>query len=142
MKVFIGGSKMINSFTDEFVSELDEICSEGNEILIGDCFGVDSLVQKYLTSRGYTNVKVYVSGDKVRCNHGDFPVVHIDVPDGISGFKMRRQKDSAMAESADYGLMLWDGKSRGTYSNIEDLRRRGKRVKVYETVAKRRVLGD
>ncbi len=142
MKVFIGGSKMINSLTDEFVSELDRICSEGNEILIGDCFGVDSLVQKYLTSRGYTNVKVYISGDKVRCNHGDFPVVHIAVPDGIFGYDQRRQKDIAMAEAADCGLMLWDRKSRGTAANITDLRRMGKRVKVYECPAQRRVLGD
>ena len=36
-----------------------------------------------------------------------------------------------MAEEADYGLMLWDGESRGTLTNIVDLVRQGKPVVVY-----------
>lgn len=142
MKVFIGGSKMINSLTDEFTNELDRICSEGHEILIGDCFGVDILVQKYLSERGYTNVTVYVSGDKVRCNYGNFPVKHIPFAEDVSGFEFRRQKDIAMARDADYGLMLWDSRSRGTAANIADLKAMHKEVKVYESSPARSVLGD
>ena len=36
-----------------------------------------------------------------------------------------------MAEEADYGLMLWDGKSRGTLRSIVDLVRQEKPVVVY-----------
>ena len=36
-----------------------------------------------------------------------------------------------MAEVADYGLMLWDGESRGTLTNIVDLVRQSKPVVVY-----------
>ncbi|MBR4626923.1 MAG: hypothetical protein IKO47_04370 [Ruminococcus sp.] len=142
MKDFIGGSKMVNSLTYEFINELDRICSEGHEILIGDCFGVDLLVQKYLNERGYTNVTVYVSGDKVRCNYGDFPVKHIQVSEDVSGFDFRRQKDIAMARDADCGLMLWDSKSRGTAANIAELKAMHKEVVVYESSPAWSILGD
>ena len=36
-----------------------------------------------------------------------------------------------MSEAADYGLMLWDGRSRGTLTNIVHLVREGKPVVVY-----------
>lgn len=142
MKIFIGGSKMINSLTTEFINKLDRICSEGHKILIGDCFGVDLLVQKFLSERSYTNVTVYVSGDKVRCNYGNFPVKHIAVKSGITGFEFRRQKDIAMAQDADFGLMLWDGRSRGTAANIADLKAMHKEVVVYESSQARSILGD
>jgi hypothetical protein len=36
-----------------------------------------------------------------------------------------------MAEEADYGLMLWDGVSRGTLNNIRNLLHRGKPVVIF-----------
>ena len=36
-----------------------------------------------------------------------------------------------MAEEADYGLMLWDGRSRGTLTNVVHLIRQSKPVLVY-----------
>jgi hypothetical protein len=36
-----------------------------------------------------------------------------------------------MVEEADYGLMLWDGQSRGTLTSIVDLVRKEKQVVVY-----------
>ena len=41
-----------------------------------------------------------------------------------------------MVEEADYGLMLWDGKSRGTLTNIVDLVQQGRPVVVYVVPAK------
>ena len=142
MRVFIGGSKAISILTAEFTAELDRIIADGHEILIGDCYGADLLIQKYLVSRHYTKVTVYVSGDKFRNNTGGFFVRHIAVPNGCTGFEFHRQKDIAMAEDADCGLMLWDGKSRGTAANIADLRAMGKEVNVYVCAETRRVLGD
>lgn len=44
-----------------------------------------------------------------------------------------------MAYIADFGLMLWDGKSSGTLSNVAELTRRGKKsvvfVKPYDAFA-------
>ena len=36
-----------------------------------------------------------------------------------------------MAEAAEYGLMLWDGKSKGTVNNVVNLSRDHKPVVVY-----------
>ena len=36
-----------------------------------------------------------------------------------------------MAEAAEYGFMLWDGKSKGTINNVVNLSREGKPVVVY-----------
>ena len=34
-------------------------------------------------------------------------------------------KDRAMAETAEYGLILWNGKSKGTANNVVNLTRTG-----------------
>jgi hypothetical protein len=36
-----------------------------------------------------------------------------------------------MAKEADYGLMIWDGKSRGTLNNIVNLLKGDKKILVY-----------
>jgi hypothetical protein len=45
-------------------------------------------------------------------------------------------KDQAMADTAEYGLMLWDGKSKGTINNVLNLCRAHKPVVVYVAPAK------
>ena len=40
-------------------------------------------------------------------------------------------KDRVMADAAEYGLMLWDGKSKGTINNVVNLMRRHRPVIVY-----------
>ena len=104
---------------------LDIVCEKGYEVLIGDCFGADKLVQKYLFDRGYDKVKVYASGTKVRNNVGGFPVIAVSAA-GKCGFAFYRQKDITMANDADHALMFWDGVSKGTRSNIEDMMKQEK----------------
>lgn len=41
-----------------------------------------------------------------------------------------------MADAAEYGLMLWDGKSKGTINNVLNLSRNNKLVVVYVAPAK------
>lgn len=129
MNVFVGGSKTITRLKDEAISAIDEFCEADAHILIGDCFGADKLVQQYLYDKGYTNVTVYVSGCKVRNNVGAFPVKYIDCGD-LKGYEFYRQKDLAMADAAAVGLMLWDGKTRGTEQNILYLKSNGKDVRI------------
>ena len=130
MKAFIGGSKTISELDNETKSVLDRLCTENVDILVGDCFGADKLVQQYLNDKGYRNVTVYVSGDRTRNNIGGFNEKHIKT-DGLTGFEFyRRQKDIAMAKDADCGLMLWDGITNGTACNIRDMREMGKEVLV------------
>ena len=53
------------------------------------------------------------------------------IPRGARGFDYYSLKDRAMAEAAEYGLMLWDGKSKGTVNNVVNLSRDHKPVVVY-----------
>lgn len=129
MNAFVGGSKTITRLKAEAISAIDELRAANAHILIGDCFGADKLVQQYLYDNGYTNVTVYVSGYKVRNNVGAFPVKYIDCG-GLKGYKFYQQKDIAMADDADVGLMLWDGKTRGTEQNIVYMKSKGKSVRI------------
>lgn len=129
MKVFVGGSKTIVELTDEAKLAIDELCADEANILIGDCFGADKLIQAYLAERGYRNVTIYVSGDKIRNNVGSFLEKHI-AANGFMGYEFYKQKDIAMADDADVGFMLWDGKTRGTEQNIIYLKSIGKPVRI------------
>lgn len=130
MKVFISGSKTISALNPDTISMLQKICSKGSEILIGDCFGADYHVQKYLFKNGYKNVTVYASEGKVRHNEGNFPIKVVNVENDISGFEYYRCKDIAMATDADCALMLWDGKTKGTLCNIKDMKVQNKPFRV------------
>ncbi len=129
MKAFLGGSKNITKLKDEAIAAIDELCAARVHILIGDCFGADKLIQEYLTDIGYTTVTVYVSGYKIRNNVGVFPVKYIEC-ERLNGYEFYKQKDIAMADDADFGLMLWDGKTRGTEHNIIYLKSIGKPIRI------------
>ena len=131
MIVFIGGSINIKYLDYEVQDELDKIMQGELEILVGDAYGVDSLIQKYCFDNGYDNVKVYASNGKARNNIGDWKVEAVNVSSGLSGREFYTQKDIEMSAVCDYGFMIWDGKSKGTLANIERLIMCGKGCKLY-----------
>jgi hypothetical protein len=69
--------------------------------------------------------------DHCRNNVGSWATREIDAPRGARGFDYYSLKDRAMAEAAEYGFMLWDGKSKGTVNNVVNLSRDHKPVVVY-----------
>jgi hypothetical protein len=69
--------------------------------------------------------------DDCRNNVGNWPTREVAAPRGAKGFDYYSLKDRAMAETAEYGLMLWDGKSKGTVNNVVSLSRDHKPVVVY-----------
>ena len=62
MKIFISGSKSISKLPELAKTFIDQFIENGDEILVGDCYGIDAVVQKYLESKGFSNVTVYCSG--------------------------------------------------------------------------------
>ena len=46
-------------------------------------------------------------------------------------YKYYAFKDIEMAKESDYGIMIWDGESKGTLNNINNLLRQNKQVLVY-----------
>ena len=133
MKIFIGGSRSVDVLPQSVIVRLQNIISQGFDIIIGDADGADFAVQTYLRSVGYKHVTVYASNGKARNNAGFWNVYPVAVPDGAKGYEFYAVKDKAMAADADYGFMIWDGKSRGTRENIRNLTAISKNVLVYYT---------
>lgn len=129
MKVFVGGSKNIAVLPDCVLQQIDAFRNTGCAFLIGDCYGVDLCVQKYLADGKERNVTIFCSGEIPRNNVGNWDVIALRNKDR-KGFEFYRLKDIQMAQDADFGYMIWDGISKGTKQNIEDLRGLNKPVKV------------
>jgi hypothetical protein len=131
-KVFIAGSRRLSRLNPNVRQRLDNIVDKDLSVIIGDANGVDKSVQHYLNSIRYANVTVFCMEGSCRNNIGDWPTRAIRAVDpGRRDFAYYSTKDRAMAAEADYGLMLWDGQSRGTLTNIVSLVRQGKPVVVY-----------
>jgi len=140
--VFLAGSRSLTHL-DEMVKErLDNVVEKGLAIVIGDANGADKAFQKYLANRNYRRVTIYCSGDTCRNNLGDWStqnVLGLPLVAAHSGPAAAKAvgraffayKDRKMAEDADYGLLLWDGKSAGTMPNVIEMLRRRKKTLVY-----------
>jgi len=131
-KVFIAGSRRLSRLGADVWQRIDNIIERGLAVLVGDANGVDKAVQQYLASRGYAGVTVFCMEGGCRNNVGEWPTRIIASPDASRhDFAHYSTKDREMAREADYGLMLWDGRSRGTLTSAVDLVRNGKPVVVY-----------
>ena len=131
MKIFIAGARSIKEIDDDVKTKLLSISDKHFDILVGDCSGVDTAVQKFYQAQKYSKITIFASNGKARNNLGNWPINNIVVEDGLKGFDFYRQKDIAMANEADYGFMIWDGKSKGTLNNIIELVKQDKYVLIY-----------
>jgi hypothetical protein len=129
--VFVAGSRQISRLPAEVKIRLDTMIQKGFKILVGDANGADKAVQRYLAQKSYPNVLVHCMKDHCRNNIGNWPTRQLAAPRGAKGFDYYSVKDRAMAEAAEYGLMIWDGKSKGTVNNVVNLSRDHKPVVVY-----------
>ncbi len=129
--VFISGSRKISRLNQEIRDRLKNILTQQYEIVVGDANGADKAVQKYLLDENYRNITVFCSGNACRNNLGNWNVSRVEVDSSLKGRDFYSEKDKKMAEIADYGLVLWDGKSPGSYSNIMELLKRKKKILVY-----------
>jgi hypothetical protein len=129
--VFVADSRQISRLPAEVKTRLDTMVEKGFQILVGDANGADKAVQRYLADKSYPNVLVHCMKDHCRNNVGNWPTREVAAPRGAKGFEYYSLKDRAMADSAEYGLMLWDGKSKGTVNNVVNLSRDHKPVVVY-----------
>lgn len=133
-KVFIGGSRRLSRLNQAVKRRIDNIIQKDFVVIVGDANGADKAVQRYLHSRHFSNVVVFCMEGCRGCrnNIGTWPIRMIAAADPRRrDFAYYSTKDRTMVEEADYGLMLWDGKSRGTLTNIIDLVRQGKPAVVY-----------
>ncbi len=129
--VFISGSIAIRHLSGEVISRVMTIYDRGLPVLIGDARGADTAVQRLLCDRCASNVTIFTADGLPRNNVGDWQVRSVP-GEGRSGTAaFHAAKDRAMAAKADTGLVIWDGKSRGSLANIHRLCARGCFVAVW-----------
>ena len=128
--VFIGGSRAVSRLNAKLREKLDDLMRRNCTIFIGDANGADKAVQSHLAICRYENVVIFCM-DRCRNNVGDWQTRTITSKSGIKGFFYYATKDLAMAREAKCGVMLWDGKSKGTLNNIINLMKEEKKVLVY-----------
>jgi hypothetical protein len=130
-KIFCGGSRKLGRLNPTTRKILDSITSKGFSVLVGDANGSDRAIQEYLAEQNYSHVEVFYAGNECRNNvaHWTSHAVVIDRPQ--KDFQYYAARDLKMCEGADYGFMLWDGKSKGTLNNILNLFENNKNTTVY-----------
>lgn len=130
-KIFVGGSRRLTRMNVNVKAKLEAMIQREYVILVGDANGTDKTVQKHLLDRHYSNVIVFCMANGCRNNLGQWEERRIQVYSGKDGFEYYSVKDAEMAREADYGFMLWDAKSKGTFKNILNLLKSNKRTLVY-----------
>jgi probable addiction module antidote protein len=125
--VFVGGSRQISKLPPDAKKRLQTIVQNGIDVLVGDANGADKAVQKFMVDAAYDNVTVFCSGERPRNNLGNWKIQSV-MPAQSKGFQFYAAKDREMAINADYGFIIWDGKSPGTALNVLRLIRAGKKA--------------
>ena len=137
MRVFVAGPRAVKALNRNITDVLSRMIEKQLTVLLGDAAGVDRLVQEYFAAVKYPNVSIYASDGKARNNVGGWPVHKVEVPVNAKGFDFYAQKDIQMAQDADTGFMIWNGKSKGTLNNMINLTAQNKRIMIYLIPAKK-----
>lgn len=134
--VFIGGSRHVSRLPAPALERLSNVVSSGFPVVVGDANGADKAVQKFLAEKNYGEVTVYCTGESCRNNLGAWQTRHISAPRSAKGFDFYAVKDREMAKSADFGLMIWDGRSIGTLLNVLRLVLNGKKTVLIDNASR------
>jgi hypothetical protein len=129
--VFLSGSRKIGRVGEEVRRRIDNMVENHLTIVAGDANGADKAMQSYLAELGYGDVTIYFVGDAPRNNVGRWSTRNVVVDEKLSGREFYARKDREMAKIADFGFVLWDGKSSGSVQNMLWLLMESKTVVVY-----------
>lgn len=116
--VVIFGSRSVKRLPDQAIASLERIMLLSLEVLIGDAPGVDQLVIKWFEDHGYQKVTI-------------FHAYHLRVDSNYPAYRIKgsyTKRDKFMCDRARWGLAIWDGASKGSRRNIDQLGRRCKVV--------------
>lgn len=131
--VFLGGSRRVTRLSAEARERLNNIVENDFRVIVGDASGADKALQRHLMDATYEKVTVFCSGKQCRNNLGNWPIRNVEASNSAKGFQFYAAKDREMAREADFGLMLWDGKSPGTVLNVLRLVGAGKKAVLLNT---------
>lgn len=125
--VFVAGSPSIKVLPKLFAERLGDLVSSGLEFLVGDGNGPDKAVQELLLARETSAVIVFCVAWPGRNNLGRWPIQIVNNRARKGSTKVAAATDVAMAATADFGLMIWDGKSTAVLMNVIELTKHGKK---------------
>ena len=128
--VFIGGSRAVSRLNAAIRERLDDLVHKECQIFIGDANGADKAVQQHFADHDYRKVTIFCMG-RCRNNVGNWEVRKVRSDSSRKDFSYYATKDIAMTQEAKCGVMLWDGRSKGTLHNILNLIGADKKVLVY-----------
>jgi len=133
MKIFISGSIVIKVLPKQVKASILKIIQQNLEILVGDASGIDSLVQDFCKENKYLNLTIYTVELFPRYLADEkFKIKKINVPSNIKkGRERQQEKDKQMTFDSKYSFVIWDGKSKGSYTNIIRAMENNKKAKVY-----------
>jgi predicted XRE-type DNA-binding protein len=129
--VFIAGSISINHLHATVEERINNIVSSGFHIVVGDADGADTSIQECLAKVQARKVTVYCTGNAPRNNVASWPIHKVTSKAKSGSRAYYTAKDLEMARRSDYGLMVWDGKSTGTLSNVIELLREKKKSVIF-----------
>ena len=129
--VFLSGSRGISRLNDKVRDRVKNMMDKKFRIIVGDANGADKALQEFLSDLKYSNVMVFCSGQVCRNNVGNWDIRKVIVDEKLRGRDFYTQKDREMTSEADYGFILWNGKSVGSIRNVLELLKRQKSVVVY-----------
>lgn len=132
--VFISGSRVVKALDEVAQKKLSNIQAKGFKVIIGDANGIDKSVQDFYRESGYDEVTVYVTDGVVRNNLGNWKVVDVSTTEKRGSKKYYHSRDDRLVEDCTIGFAIWNGKSNGTFRNIQKLSESDKPVVVYYTV--------
>jgi len=142
-KVFISGSISIKSLPKSVEESLDKIIGSGMEVLVGDADGIDTMVQNYCKRANYNNVTVYsIYATPRYIASGFHSKLVIPKSDSKRERELQKEKDASMTMASEYSLVIWDGKSKGSYNNILRAIENNKKAKVYLSYENRFLQSD
>jgi len=129
--VFVGGSRHVSHLKPSVRARLERIIEKALPVVVGDANGADKALQEYFHSRKYPHVIVFCAGSVCRNNVGRWEQRDISAPKHTRDAEFYSAKDKVMADEANVGLMVWDGKSVGTMMNVYRLLALDKSAVVY-----------
>ncbi len=134
-KVFISGSINLNVLPKIVEKSLKTIQEKNIKVLVGDAKGIDSLIQDYFSNNKYFNLNICSIYEIPRNRkNNNFKTILIEVDMDIkSERKKQEKKDEYMSLNSDYSFVVWDGKSKGSFNNIQRALENDKLLKVYYT---------
>lgn len=131
--VFISGSISIKSLPTQVINSFDKIISQNIQVYVGDADGIDKLTQNYFASKNYTNVIVCTIKEYPRnLSSKLFSIKKINYNKNDKNEREKQtSKDEFMTQASDYSFVIWDGKSKGSFSNIKRAIEANKKIKIY-----------